>query len=150
MARRKDPHSRPPFSPKTILVIIAVFTVVVVAYAVRQPVRGLFVPEDRADVTVLHAAVDSACAAVRPARSTTSTIDLGGRDVRCDLLELPRDASVFRANREITLAVEKAGGRISYGLDSSDEKRRWRTITLGISDGDSLVREVRLKKRIRR
>ena len=69
--------------------------------------------------------------------------------MRCDLLELSRETSVFRANHEITHAVEKAGGRIEYGLDSSDERRRWRTVTLGISDGDSLIREIRLKKRIR-
>jgi hypothetical protein len=30
-----------------------------------------------------------------------------------------------------------------------DEKRRWQTVTLGISDGDSLIREVRLEKRLR-
>jgi hypothetical protein len=149
MSRRKEPHRRGPLSLKSILIIILVFTVTVVAYAMRQPVRGIFVRDERADAAVLNAAIDSVCAAIEPAKSSTSTLVLGEHDVTCDLLELSREASVFRANHEITRAVEKAGGRIAYGLDSSDEKRRWRTVTLGISDGDSLIREVRLKKRMR-
>lgn len=149
MARRKDPRRRGPFSLKAILTIIFVFTVVVVAYAMRQPVRDIFVRDERVDAAMLGAVIDSACAAIEPAKSSTSTVDLGGHDVQCDLLQLSRDASIFRANHEITRAVEKAGGRIVYGLESSDEKRRWRTVTLGISDGDSLIREVRLRKRIR-
>jgi hypothetical protein len=149
MSRRKGPHQRGPLSPKAVFIVILLFSAAVIAYALREPAQRIFAGEDRADITQLNAAIDSACAAIEPKETSTSTVDLGGHDVRCDLLELSREASVFRANREITRAVEKAGGRIDYGLDSSDERRRWRTVTLGISDGDSLIREVRLKKRIR-
>ena len=59
------------------------------------------------------------------------------------------DETLLRANLIITRAVETAGGSISYGIESVDEKRRWKAVTLGITDGDSLVREVRLEKRLR-
>lgn len=149
MSRRKEPHHRGLLSPKPILVVIVLLALAAIAYAVREPARRIFGRRERADIVVLNAAIDSACAVIEPRETTVSTVDLGGHDVRCDLLELSRDASVLRANRELTGAVERAGGRIAYGLDSSDEKRRWRTVTLGISDGDSLIREIRLKKRIR-
>ena len=80
---------------------------------------------------------------------TTSTVRLGGDEITQDRLELHRKRSMLRANLEITRAVERAGGEITYGIESIDEGRRWETVTLGISDGDSLIREVRLEKRLR-
>jgi hypothetical protein len=149
MSRRKESHRRGLLSPKAVAAVILLVAIVAIAYAVSQPALRILNHRERADIALLNAAVDSACAAIEPREASVSTFDLGGHEVRYDLLELSRDTSVFRANREITGAVEKAGGRIAYGLDSSDGKRRWQTVTLGISDGDSLIREVRLKKRIR-
>ena len=49
----------------------------------------------------------------------------------------------------LTRAIEKAGGEVLFGIESTDSRRRWQAVTMGISDGDSLVREIRLEKRIR-
>jgi hypothetical protein len=76
-------------------------------------------------------------------------VDLGDHQIAQDRLELPGESSLLRANLIITRAVETAGGTISYGIESVDERRRWQAVTLGITDGDSLIREVRLEKRLR-
>jgi hypothetical protein len=62
---------------------------------------------------------------------------------------LDRGGSVLRANLVITRAVERAGGDILYGVESTDRKRRWQTVTLGVSAGDSLIREITLVSRLR-
>jgi len=66
-----------------------------------------------------------------------------------DRVVLPGGASVLRANLTLTRAVERAGGTVLYGIESIDSKRRWQTVTLGISAGDSLIREVMLVGRVR-
>jgi hypothetical protein len=134
---------------KAVALIIVVACVIALAYLLRDPAVELFSPPPRADIGRLHSAVDSALTKIGPRNLTTSTVDLGGRELTQDDLELSRRSSMLRANLEITRAVERAGGEIAYGIDSSDDTRRWQTVTLGISDGDSLIREVRLRRRLR-
>jgi hypothetical protein len=78
-----------------------------------------------------------------------ATADAENSEIPRDRVVLPRGASVLRANLAITRAVEKAGGTVLYGVESTDSKRRWQTVTLGISAGDSLIREVMLVSRVR-
>ncbi len=137
---------------KTIGCLVALILIISIAaagYLLRNRIAGLFSPPPRADVAALNAAVDSACASLESRKSTTAVVDLGEHEITQDRLELPRTSSLLRANLILTRAVENAGGTVSYGIESVDEKRRWEAVTLGITDGDSLIREVRLEKRLR-
>lgn len=149
MPPRKPPRRKRPVSPGLILGGLILCCLLVASYALREPARRLFSHEQRADIKVLAQAIDSAYTLIQPKNLSTSTVNLGGHDVRCDFVELPRQSSILRANLKITRAVQRAGGQVVYGLDSSSEKGRWQTVTLGISDGDSLIREIRLKRRTR-
>ncbi len=119
------------------------------AYGLKDQIRNFFTYKHRADVGMLHQAIDSVYAVLEPRRVSTSTTDLGGHQVRCDRLELPRGSSIMRANNKLTRAVEKAGGEVVLGIESSDQGRRWQIVTLSISDGDSVIRQIALEKRIR-
>jgi hypothetical protein len=92
--------------------------------------------------------VDSAFVALDPQEVSAAT-DAGDSEKPRDRVVLSRGASVLRANLIITRAVEKAGGTVLYGIESFDSKRRWQTVTLGISAEDSLIREVLLVSRVR-
>ena len=115
----------------------------------RSPARNIFSRPHRADAVRLAEAIDSAYTRIQVRKVKTSTVDLGRRQVRHDDIELARTSSVLRANLEITRSVEKAGGTVLYGIESTDDRRRRQFVTLGISDGDSLVREIGLVRRIR-
>jgi hypothetical protein len=99
-------------------------------------------------VSAINLAVDSAFAGLDPREVSTSTVELNGCEVPTNRVILAADASLLRANLAITQAVEKAGGSIGYGVESTDSKRRWQTVTLGISAGDSLIREIVLVGRV--
>jgi hypothetical protein len=118
-------------------------------YAHRGTLVRLFHTETRADLAGLGAALDSAYATIEPKNIVTTTVTSGGLEVRYDRVELARNRSLLRANLEITRAVERAGGRVVFGVQSDDERNRWQAVTLGISDGDSLVRQIKLEKRLR-
>jgi hypothetical protein len=135
---------------RNLIVIIAVVCAGIAVYMLQEPVRLILASRERADVAVLERAIDSVYAVVTPSEVSSSSMDLDGLQVRCDLIELPRDASLIRTNLAIKRAVEKAGGEVVYGVESSDDRRRWQTVTLGVSDGDSLIREIRLTQRVRR
>jgi hypothetical protein len=111
--------------------------------------RDCFTYKPRADAGLVHQAIDSVYAILEPRRVSTSTAGAGEHQVRCDRLELERDSSMMRANHHLTRAVERAGGDVVFGIESTDQKRRWQTVTLSISDGDSIIRQVALEKRIR-
>ena len=111
--------------------------------------RTCFTFKPRADAALVHEAIDSVYAILEPRRVSTSTAEVGEHQVRCDRLELERDTSILRANHHLTRAVERAGGDVVFGIESTDQKRRWQTVTLSISDGDSIIRQVALEKRIR-
>jgi hypothetical protein len=93
--------------------------------------------------------VDSVFVAIDPERVSQETTEQGGSEIPSDRLLFPGCASALRANLEITRAVEKAGGTVLFGIESIDNKRRWQTVTLGISAGDSLIREILLVSRVR-
>ena len=93
--------------------------------------------------------MDSVLAVIDPDRVSQETSEAGGTEIPRDRLVIPGSASALRANLTIRRAVEKAGGAILYGVESTDSKRRWQTVTLGISAGDSLIREVLLVSRVR-
>jgi len=97
------------------------------------------------DAAALGKAIEDAYSVLRPTKITTTDIAVGTRDVRHDLVVLPKKTSLLRANAEITRVVEKAGGQVIYGIESNDDKGRKPAVTLGISDGQGLVREIRLE-----
>jgi hypothetical protein len=135
--------------PKLIGFVILACFIAAVAYGLKDEIRNFFTYKHRADVGVLHQAIDSVYTVLEPRRISTSTADLGGHRVRCDRLELSSGSSIMRANSKLTRAVEKAGGEVVLGIESSDQGRRWQTVTLSISDGDSVIREIALERRIR-
>ena len=61
-------------------------------------------------------------------------------------MQIPKDSSLLRANAEITEAVEKAGGEVAYGIESSDEKGRKVAVTIGVSIRRDLVREIKIER----
>lgn len=148
MSSRKE-TSRAGISVKHLVAIVIIVCAGIAAYAFHDPVSLLFARKERADLGVLERAIDSVYVVVDPQKLSSSVVELDAVEVRCDYLELSRDVSLVRTNLAVTRAVEKAGGEILYGLESTDGKRRWQTVTLGVSDGDSLIREIRLQKRVR-
>ena len=148
MSARKD-------SQRTLGRVIRITAVAVlgglllVAYWSRDDIRLRLLGPDRADAAVLSSELDRAYALIDPRTVSTSSITIEGRATRHDHLQISRDSSLIRANREITRAVERAGGLVLYGLESSDDRGLKQGVTLGISDGDSIIREIRLEKRIR-
>jgi len=149
MVRRKKSAGKHRKAIGCLFALIIILCIAGTGYLLRDRITEFLSPPPRANLTVLNAAVDSACASLETRKTSSSTVDLGDHQLAQDLLELPRTSSILRANLITTRAVETAGGSISYGIESVDEKRRWQTVTLGITDGDSLVREVRLEKRLR-
>ena len=126
-----------------ILVVIAVLAALGAAgYIFRGDIVDLFSPPPPPDVGAINLAVDSAFALLHPKDVSASRTDLGSCEIPRDRVTLPSDISLLRANLAITQTVEKAGGSIIYGIESTDRKRRWQTVTLGIAAGDSLIREV--------
>jgi hypothetical protein len=149
MPRRKKSAGKHRKAIGALFALVAVVCVAAAGYLFKDRIVEILSPPPRADVTLIHAAVDSACASLETRKTSSSTVDLGDHELPQDRLELPRTSSLLRANLIVTRAVERAGGNISYGIELVDEKRRWQTVTLGVTDGDSLIREVRLEKRLR-
>jgi hypothetical protein len=149
MARRKRSAGKHRKVTGGLFALAIIICVAAAGYLLKDGIVKYLSPPPRADVAALHASVDSACASLETRKMSSTTVDLGDHQLARDQLELPRASSLLRANLIITRAVERAGGAVSYGIESMDEKRRWQTVTLGISDGDSLIREVRLEKRLR-
>jgi hypothetical protein len=118
-------------------------------YSHRDRLRVWFRPVERAGPERLEAVLDSVYRAIEAQSVTTTEVTLNGHDVRHDEVRLPRSGSLARANLDITRAVEMTGGQVVFGVESSDRRNRWRAVTLGISDGDSLVRQIRLERRSR-
>jgi hypothetical protein len=132
-----------------LIALVIVICIPAAGYLARGRIAEFLSPPPRADITLLNAAVDSACASLETRKTSSSIVDLGDHELTRDRLELPRTSSLLRANLIVTRAVERAGGEISYGIESMDESRRWQAVTLGVTDGDSLIREIRLEKRLR-
>jgi len=149
MHRRKKPAGKHRKEIGALFALVVIVCIAAAGYLFKDRIVEFLSPPPRADLTVLNAAVDSACASLETSKTSSSTVDLGDHELTQDRLELPRTSSLLRANLIVTRAVERAGGSISYGIESVDEKRRWQTVTLGVTDGDSLIREVRLEKRLR-
>jgi hypothetical protein len=131
------------------LLVVVALSFISGVYLLRSPARNMFSRPPRVDTDRLAEAIDSAYNRIQVQKLRTSTVDLGRQQVRHDDIEVSRTSSVLRANLEITRSVEKAGGTVLYGIESTDDRRRWQFVTLGISAGDSLIREIRLEKRIR-
>jgi hypothetical protein len=134
---------------KLVAALIAGCCVVVAVYALKDQARTFFTYSHRADAAAVHHAVDSVCTVLQPRNVSTSTVAVGDCRVRRDRIQLERNGSIIRANHLLTRAVEKAGGVIVAGVESTDQGRRWQIVTLSISDGDSIIREVALEKRVR-
>ena len=134
---------------RAIIALGVLTALAITAYLARESVIDFFSPPPPPDAATVNQAVDSAYARIGPEDLSSSIVDLGDREVAQDRVVLARGSSILRANLEITRAVEKAGGTILYGVESVDQRRRWQTVTLGISSGDSLLREIRLVSRVR-
>lgn len=149
MTPRKGPQSGSSGYLKVFVALLAGCCVVVSAYTLKDRARTFFTYKHRADDGAVHHAIDSVYAVLEPRKISTSTIADGDCRVRRDRVELERDRSIIRANHLLTRAVEKAGGDVVAGIESTDQGPRRQIVTLSISDGDSIIREIALEKRIR-
>jgi hypothetical protein len=134
---------------KTLSAVILLIALGTAVYLFRGDIVDFFSPPPRPDAAAINRAVDSAIVVIDPQEVKSARTDSGDREVPRDRAVLSKGASVLRANLVMTRAVEKAGGTILYGIESTDSKRRWQTVTLGISAGDSLIREVMLVGRMK-
>ena|GEM_PF-2095906 len=131
---------------KLIAAVAVIIALAAVVYFSGDFLERLLKPEPP-DSAAIAAAVESAYVRIKPVSVSTSSSEIGGNAVRLDYVELSRSRSLLRANLEITRAVERAGGEVLYGIESRDEHRRKQFLTLGISNGEGLVCEVKLGKR---
>ncbi len=129
------------------IAIITLIAIGVLIYSLRDPIKSRLFPPAPSFATI-GVAIEQAYERISPLRVKSSWHHDSG-NLRVDRVRLPRDASLLRANYEITRAVEEVGGYVAYGIESIDERQRWQTVTLGISNGDTLVCEIRLEKRLR-
>lgn len=132
---------------------IAVAVIAVAAnrvYQNRAEIQRFFSKPRPPDAAAVERAIDDAYAEIAPVKTSRSTVTAGGREIRRDVLEIPKTQALARANAVIAGAVEAAGGEVAYGVESSDEKARRVGVTLGVSVGKRLVREIRLEKSARK
>jgi hypothetical protein len=115
-------------------------------YYNRAELKRFFSNPPPPDAATIARAIDQAYGRIKPTEVTSSMGTVAGKTVPQDRVQIPKTASLLRANAEITEAVEKAGGEIAYGVESSDEKGRKVAVTLGIAIRKNLVREVRLER----
>jgi hypothetical protein len=119
-------------------------------YQNRSEIRRFFSKPRPPDAAAVERAIDDAYSKINPVKTSTSTVTVGGREIRRDRLEIPKTVAIARANAEIAAAVEAAGGEVAYGVESSDENARRVGVTIGVSVGKRLVREIRLEKTARK
>jgi hypothetical protein len=119
------------------------------AYSFRSHIAGVFSSAPPPDPDAINRSLDSVLAGMAGRGISSSAVEIDGIEVRRDRLVLDGAAASMRANLDITRAVEKAGGSILYGVESTDPKRRFQTVALGVSCGDSLIREIMLVSRTR-
>ena len=133
-----------------ILAAAAVVAMAVVAanyvYFYRADLRHFFSTPKPPDAATLDKAIEAAYAKLAPVKVSTTSLAAGTQQVKHDRVVLAKKASFLRANYEITCAVEKAGGRISSGIESTDDKGQETSVTLTVSDGRTVVREIRLER----
>ena len=134
---------------RSLCVVLIIAALGLGGYVFSSDIIDFFSPPPPPDPHAINRAIDSAFARIDPEDLSTSTMEVEDCELPRDRLVLPGTASALRANLEITRAVERAGGTILYGIESTDRKRRWQTVTLGVSAGDSLIREIMLVSRVR-
>lgn len=115
-------------------------------YYNRVELKRFFSNPPPPDTATVGRAIEEAYARIKPAKVTSSTAMVAGKAIPQDRVQIPKDSSLLRANAEITEAVERAGGEIAYGIESSDEKGRKVGVTLGVSIRRNLVREIRVER----
>jgi hypothetical protein len=116
------------------------------AYFYRADIARFFSTPKPPDAAAIDKAVDEAYARIKPVKVTTSVLEAGTARVKCDRVTIAKKASILRANCEITEAVEGVGGRIVQGVESADAKGKEAGVTLSVSDGSAVVREIRLER----
>jgi hypothetical protein len=126
--------------------IVCLATAAYYFYENRTAIKRFFARPQPPDAAAIEMAIREAYASIKPAKVSSSTVTVGGRQITQDRVELPKAASLARANAEITRAVESAGGEVAYGVESSDQSGRKVGVTLGVSIQKGLVREIRLEK----
>jgi hypothetical protein len=136
-----------------ILAAIALGALAIAAHSVyqnRSEIRRFFAKPRPPDPAAVERAIDQAYSEIKPLKVTTSTATVGGREIRRDLVELPKSVAIARANARIAEAVEEAGGEVAYGVESGEEGARRVVVTVGVSVGKRLVREIKLEKNARK
>jgi len=115
-------------------------------YYNRAELKRFFSNPPPPDSATVGRAVEEAYARIKPTKVTSSTGIVAGKAIPQDRVQIPKDSSLLRANAEISEAVEKAGGEIAYGIESSDEKGRKVAVTLGVAIRKNLIREIKIER----
>jgi hypothetical protein len=133
-----------------VLAAAAVVVIAVVAanyvYFYRAELKHFFSTPKPPDAATLDKAIEAAYARIEPVKVSTTSLAAGTQQVKHDRVVIGKKASFLRANYEITCAVERAGGRIASGVESTDDKGRETSVNLTVSDGQTVVREIRLER----
>ena len=116
-------------------------------YQSRAELKRFFSNPSPPDAAAIDRALEGAYSKIKPTKVVAGA-EAG--DPRRDRVEIAKTASITRANGEITAAVENAGGRVAYGIESADEKGRKVAVTIGIAIGRRLVREIRVEQSTRK
>lgn len=115
-------------------------------YYNRAELKRFFSNPPPPDEATVGRAIEEAYTRIKTTKVTSSTGLVGGKAITQDRVQIPKDSSLLRANAEITEAVEKAGGEVAYGIESSDEKGRKVAVTIGVSIRRDLVREIKIER----
>lgn len=129
-----------------IIILIAIGAALLASFITYERLKS-YINEHKPDPAMIEASLDSLYVALSPI--SVEQGELGVGQVRCDRLLFDRKTSLVRVNLEITRCVERSGGEIAYGLDSLDAQKKKQYVTLGISDGKTLLRQVILEKKLK-
>lgn len=130
-----------------VLVVVIVFLLTGFASMITYERVTRYLGEHKPDPSRIEAALDSLYATLSPLKiESKASVEEG---IRCDRLLFDRKTSLTRVNLQIARSVESRGGEIAYGFESSDNGKDIQCVTIGISDGEKLLREVILKKKLK-
>ncbi|HVP58477.1 MAG TPA: hypothetical protein VMU02_10290 [bacterium] len=115
-------------------------------YFYRADLKHFFSTAKAPDAAAIDKAIADAYTRIAPLKVSTTSLAAGTHQIKQDRVVIAKKGSLLRANYEITHAIEGVGGRIASGVESTDDKGHGASVTLAVSDGQMVVREIRLER----
>lgn len=130
-----------------VVVAVIVFLVIGFASMITYERVTRYFGEHKPDPSRIEAALDSLYVTLSPLKIESKAPGVEG--IRCDKLLFDRRTSLTRVNLQITRSVESSGGEIAYGFESADSRKDMQCVKIGVSDGEKLLREVILQRKLK-